>query len=134
MRIGRIVVGLLALGLAACAPALPPNRMQVVNLPGLAGTYSGTMNEASELDRAVTFVLRPDGTFELVASDPKGFRTIGSVGLLPDGTLSYQYNEMKGRGQVATGWGAVYEGDGRRAIVLTQSDNSTTTTVSRPLP
>jgi hypothetical protein len=133
MRVRQIAVGLLALAVAACATALPPNRMAVTDLRTLAGTYSGTMNEASELNRSVRLVLQPDGVFELVVGDPKGFRTGGTMTVAPDGTLAYRYNEMRGQGIVATGSGVVYEGDGRRAIVLTQSDDSTTT-VSRSLP
>jgi hypothetical protein len=41
---------------------------------------------------------------------------------------------MRGQGFVASGKGVVYEGDGRRAIVLTQNDDSTKTTVSKSLP
>ena len=54
----------------------------------LAGTYTGTMNEASELDRAVRLVLEPNGSFELVVGDPKGFRTIGQMALVSDGSLN----------------------------------------------
>jgi hypothetical protein len=134
MRLRQAIVGLLALCVAGCATALPPNRVAVTDLRALAGTYSGTMNEASELNRSVRLVLQPDGVFELVVGDPKGFRTGGTIAIAPDGTLTYQYNEMRGQGIVAKGNGVVYEGDGRRAIVLTQSDDSTRTTVSRTLP
>jgi hypothetical protein len=134
MRIRWIALSLIALTLAACAKPLPPTRMMVVNLAGLAGTYTGTMNEASELKRSTRLVLQPDGTFELVVGDPKGFRTGGTMVLMSDGTLRYEYNEMQGRGLVARGTGVVYEGDGRRALVLEQSDGSTTTTVARNLP
>jgi hypothetical protein len=82
----------------------------------------------------VRLVLQPDGTFEFVVGDPNGFRTGGTMALMSDGTLRYQYNEMRGQGLVATGTGVVYEGDGRRAIELTQSDGSTKTTVARSLP
>ena len=130
----RIALALIVVSVVACAPTLPPNRMLVVNLAGLAGTYTGTMNEASELNRSVRLVLQPDGTFEFVVGDPKGFRTGGTIVLMSDGTLRYQYNEMRGQGLVGTGTGVVYEGDGRRAIVLDQSDGSTKTTVARTLP
>jgi len=63
MRMRQIAVGLLAVGVAACATAVPPNRVAVTDLRTLAGTYSGTMNEASELNRSVRLVLRPDGVF-----------------------------------------------------------------------
>jgi hypothetical protein len=134
MRLRPIAIARIAPTLAACAPSLPPNRVQVTDLRNLAGTYTGTMNEASEHNRSVRFVLQPDGIFELVVGDPKGFRTGGTMAFLPDGTLGYQYDEMRGRGSTATGTVGVYEGDGSRAIVLTQSDGSTVTTVSRSLP
>jgi hypothetical protein len=41
---------------------------------------------------------------------------------------------MLGQGKAATGQGWVYEGDRRRAIVLTRSDGSTKTTVAKTLP
>jgi hypothetical protein len=134
MKIRWFALPFVAVMLTACAQSLPPTRMAVVNLAGLAGTYTGTMNEASELNRSVRLVLQPDGTFELVVGDPKGFRTGGTMALMSDGTLRYQYNEMRGQGIVARGTGVVYEGDGRRAIVLEQSDGSTKTTVARGLP
>ena len=134
MRVRRIAIALLLLSLAACARALPPNRVQVTDLRNLAGTYTGNMNEASELKRSVRLVLQPNGIFELVVGDPKGFRTGGVMAIAPDGSLAYQYNEMMGQGRVATGTVAVYEGDGRQALVLTQNDRSTITTVARDLP
>jgi hypothetical protein len=134
MRVRRVATGLLALMLCACATALPPNRVSVTDVRGLAGTYTGTMNEASELNRSVRLVLEPDGVFELVVGDPKGFRTGGTMALAPDGNLRYQYNEMRGQGIEASGTAVVYEGDGRRAIVLTERGDSIKTTVSRSLP
>ena len=113
---------------------LPPNRVAVSDFRSLAGTYRGTINEASELNRSVRLVLEPSGSFELVVGDPKGFRTVGQMALVSDGSLTYQYNEMLGQGRVATGQGWVHEGDGRRAIVLTSSDGKAKTTVSKPLP
>jgi hypothetical protein len=130
----RVATMVLALGLVACATSLPPNPVAVADLRALAGTYTGNMNEASEPNRAVRLVLQPDGMFELVVADPKGFRTGGTMGLAPDGTLVYQYSEMLGAGRMASGRAVVYEGDGRRAIVLSQSGTSTVTTVSRSLP
>lgn len=100
----------------------------------LAGTYTGTMNEASELNRSVRLVLAPNGSFELSVGDPKGFRTTGQMALVSDGSLTYRYNEMLGQGRIATGQGWVYEGEGRRAIVLERSDGSTRTTVAKRLP
>ena len=103
------------LSLTACATAPPPNRVHVTDLRNLAGTSSGSMKEASELNRSVRLVLQPDGVFErLVVGDPNGFRTGGTLILLPEGTLTYQYGEMRGQGFVASGEGVVYEGDGRR--------------------
>jgi hypothetical protein len=130
----QLAFGLIAVTVAACAPTLPPNRVAVSDFRSLAGTYTGTMNEASELNRSVRLVLGDNGSFELVVGDPKGFRTVGQMALVSDGSLTYQYNELLGQGKVATGQGWVYEGDGRRAIVLQRSDGSTKTTVSKALP
>ena len=134
MRMRQLAFGLIAMTVAACAPTLPPNRVAVNDFQSLAGMYTGTMNEASELNRSVRLVLEPNGSFELAVGDPKGFRTTGQMALVSDGSLTYQYNEMLGQGRIATGQGWVYEGDGRRAIVLTLSDGSTKTTVSKTLP
>ena len=134
MRMRQLAFGLIAMTVAACAPTLPPNRVAVSDFRSLAGTYTGIMNEASELNRSVRLVLEPNGSFELSVGDPKGFRTNGQMALVSDGSLTYQYNEMLGQGRVATGQGWVYEGGGRRAIVLTRSDGSTKTTVSKTLP
>jgi len=130
----QLALGLIVMTVGACAPTLPPNRVAASDFQDLAGTYTGVMNEASELNRSARLVLHPDGTFELSVGDPKGFRTNGSMALVSDGSLAYQYNEMLGQGRVASGQGWVYEGDGRRAIVLNRSDGSTKTTVSRRLP
>jgi hypothetical protein len=134
MRIRQLAFGLIVMMVGGCAPALPPNRVAVSDFQGLAGTYTGTMNEASEVNRSVRLVLEPNGSFELSVGDPRGFRTTGQMALVSDGSLTYQYNEVMSQGRVATGKGLVYEGDGHRAIVLTRSDGSTTTTVSKPLP
>ena len=58
---------------------------------------------------------------------PDGFRTTGLVLPESDGTLSYEYDGIKGKG-------VVYEGDGRRVIVLTQAGGAATTTVDKTLP
>ncbi len=129
-----LALGVIAMTVAACAPTVPPNRVAASDFQSLAGTYTGVMNEASELNREVRLVLHPDGSFELSVGDPKGFRTNGQMALVSDGSLVYQYNEMLGQNRVASGQGWVHEGDGRRAIVLTQSDGSTKTTVARRLP
>ena len=134
MRMRQVAFGLIAMTVAACAPTLPPNRVAVNDFRSLAGTYTGTMNEASELNRSVRLTLEPNGAFELSVGDPKGFRTTGQMALVSDGSLTYQYNEMLGQGKVATGQGWIYEGDGRRALVLTSGDGSTKTTVSKRLP
>src|SRR6266704_3418428 len=49
-----------------------PSRVAVSDFRSLAGTYTGTMNEASELNRSVRLVLEPSGSFELAVGDPKG--------------------------------------------------------------
>ncbi len=134
MRIRQVAFGLIAMTVAACAPTLPPNRVAVNDFRSLAGTYTGTMNEASELNRSARLTLEPNGQFELSVGDPKGFRTTGQMALVSDGSLTYQYNEMVGQGKVATGQGWIYEGDGRRAIVLTSSNGQAKTTVAKRLP
>ena len=130
----QLAFGLIAMTVAACAPTLPPNRVAVTDFRSLAGTYTGTMNEASELNRSVRLVLEPNGSFELSVGDPKGFRTGGQMALVSDGSLVYQYNEMVGQGRFASGQGWVYEDAGRRALDLRSSDGSTRTTVSKTLP
>ena len=116
MKMRQLAFGLIAMTVAACAPTLPPNRVAVSDFQSLAGTYTGTMNEASELNRSVRLVLEPNGAFELAVGNPKGFRTVGTMALVSDGSLTYQYNEMVGQGKVATGQGWVLKrvtGDGR---------------------
>ena len=130
MQARRVPIALLALVLAACATALPPS-VKVTDIRTLAGTYSGTTKEDSELDRSTRFVLEPDGKFELVASDPRGFRVLGEMRLDPDGTLYYEYGEQRGSGLVAKGKAVVHEGDGQRVIVLTKNDGTMTTRVSK---
>jgi len=89
MSVRRIAIGLFILGLAASAPALPPHQVQITDLRNLVGTYTENMNETSELNRSVALVLQPDGIFELIVSDPNGFRTGGVMAIAPDGTLGY---------------------------------------------
>ena len=72
--------------------------------------------------------------FELAASDPRGFRTLGSMTLRADGILRSKYDELRGRGEILTGSGTVHEGDGKRAIVLSHDDGSTVTTLWKDLP
>lgn len=129
----RILTLALALLVAACSTALPPSA-KVTDLSRLAGTYSGSLMEDKELDRSARLVVDPDGKFELAASDPKGFRTGGKIVLGPNDSLTYEYDEMRGRGLVAKGRVAVYEGDGQRVIVMTKDDGTMTTRVSKSLP
>lgn len=126
MRSLRMAAILVALVLASCATALPP-AVRVTDLKGLAGTYSGNMNEASRLTRPARIVVQGDGRFEITVAAPGGFRTTGLLVLEPDGTLSYEYDTIKGKG-------VVYEGDDRRVIILNQAGGSATTTVDRRLP
>jgi len=128
-----IAVALFALGLAACATTLPPS-VRVADISALAGTYSGRLKEVSQLSRSTRLVVQPNGNFELTASEPRGFRTLGVMVLEPDGTFKYLYNESKGEGKVLSGKGVVHEGDGRRVLVLTHDDGLQTMTVSRSLP
>ncbi len=132
MRARRIAIALVVLGLTACATALPP-AVKVTDMKTLAGTYSGRLKEVSQLSRSTELVIQPDGRFELTASEPDGFRGLGQMALLPDGTLRYSFDEARGRGMVS-GTGVVHEGDGRRAIVMTHDNGRSTMTVYRSLP
>src|SRR5713101_4125799 len=51
MSARRIAIALVALGLAACATALPP-AVRVTDISALAGTYSGRLKEVSQLSRS----------------------------------------------------------------------------------
>jgi hypothetical protein len=133
MRPGRIALALVALGLSACATTLPP-VVRVTDLTTLAGTYSGRLKEVSQLSRSTRLVVQPNGNFELTASEPRGFRTLGVMALEPDGTFKYLYDESKGERKVLSGRGVVHEGDGRRVLVMTHDDGLQTMTVSRSLP
>jgi len=133
MSARRIAIALVALGMAACATALPP-AVRVTDISTLAGTYSGRLKEVSQLSRSTRLVVQPDGRFELTASEPRGFRTLGVMTLEPDGTFRYLYNESKGEGKVLSGKGVVHDGDGRRMLVMTHDDGLQTMTASRSLP
>jgi hypothetical protein len=133
MRTRRFAIALVVLGLAACATTLPP-AVRVTDISALAGTYHGQLKEVSQISRSTTLVIQPDGRFELTASEPRGFRTLGAMVLEPDGTFKYLYNEAKGQGVVLSGKGVVHEGDGRRVLVMTHDDGLSTMTVSRSLP
>ena len=126
MKLRSLAVVALTIVLAACATALPP-AARVSDLRVLAGTYSGTTEERGLARRPTRLVLNPDSSFEITVADPAGFRTNGSLILDSDGTLAYRYDQLKGRG-------AVYEGNGRRVIVLTQGDGQATITVEKSLP
>ena len=125
MRTPRIGLAVVAL-MTACATALPP-AVPVKDVQSLVGTYSGAMKEVNKLSRPARVVIQGDGRFELTVGAPDGFRTTGLVLRESDGTLSYEYDTIKGKG-------VVYEGDGRRVIVLTQAGGAATTTVDKPLP
>src|SRR5258706_10877727 len=112
-----LALGVIAMTVAACAPTVPPNRVAASDFQSLAGTYTGVMNEASELNREVRLVLHPDGSFELSAGDPKGFRTNGQMALVSDGSLVYQYNEMLRHNRVASGQRGVHQGDWGGGVV-----------------
>jgi hypothetical protein len=126
MKAHRLGLAVVALALGACAAALPP-AVPVREVKTLAGTYSGAMKEVSKLSRPARVVIQGDGRFEITVGAPDGFRTTGLILLEPDGSLSYEYDGFKGKG-------VVYEGEGRRVIILTQADGAATTTVDRNLP
>jgi hypothetical protein len=133
MRARSILVALVAFTLVACASTVPP-QVPVSSLAGLAGTYSGTMTEKGQLQRQTRLVLQPDGRFELTASDPAGFRTLGVMTLGPDGVLRYRYSELRGKTEFEVGRGTVHEGDGKRAIVLVSDDGTAQNTMWKDLP
>jgi hypothetical protein len=66
------------LGLVACATARPPG-VQITDVGRLAGTYTGSLEEVGMTQRPVRMVFAPDGTFEITAGDPGGFRFNGRV-------------------------------------------------------
>jgi hypothetical protein len=121
-----IVVAML--GLAACATARPPGT-RVTDVGRLAGTYTGTLEEIRMTDRPVRMVFLPDGSFEITAGDPGGFRFNGRVLADADGNLVYVYDDDRNKGR-----GVVYEAEGRRVIVLDRADGRATITVSKSLP
>lgn len=133
MRARHGAIALLLLVVTACATSTPPS-VRVTDIRTLAGHYSGSLKEDGELARSAVLIVETDGKFELRASDPRGFRTNGELILEPDGTLTYTYGEMRGRGLVAEGKGVVHEGDGQRVIVLTKSNGTMTTRVAKSLP
>jgi hypothetical protein len=128
MRAFRLGIIVVMLGLAACATTRPPG-VPVKDVSLLAGTYGGTLEETGVLNRPVRIVLLPDGSFEITASDPGGFRFNGRVVAAPDGSLVYVYDNDRTKGR-----GSVYEGDGRRVIVLERADGRAVITVDKSLP
>jgi hypothetical protein len=117
----------IAVGLTACSSALPPGA-RVTDVSTLAGTYWGTVDETGMMSRQVKCVVLPDGSFEISAGEPAGFRYNGHMVVdSADGTLVYQYDRGKGRA-------VVHDGDGRRAIVFNRADGRETIRVDRPLP
>jgi hypothetical protein len=116
------------LGLVACATARPPGT-RITDIAVLAGTYSGTLKETGMTPRPVRIVFLPDGSFEITAGDPGGFRFNGRAFADADGNLTYVYDQDRNKGR-----GVVYEGDGRRVIVLDRADGRATITVDKTLP
>jgi hypothetical protein len=127
MRSRRVFLGIVvfALALTACAIPLPPPAV-VMDIGALVGTYSGSLKEYGKTPRPAELSVRPDGSFEIVTGGPDGFRNTGVIGVTSSGALVYQTGDSKGTG-------VVYQGDGRRIIVLTSADRSVVTTVERPL-
>jgi hypothetical protein len=126
MKRSCMAITLGALFLAACATTLPP-MVKATDVRAIAGTYEGMMHEKGLTARPVRFVLNPDGSFEITVGYPSGFRTNGALKVEADGTLSYEYDKLVGRG-------TVHEGEGRRVLVFTQAKGETTFSVSKPLP
>ena len=126
MRALRFGIVMAMLGLTACATAVPPST-RVRDVAVLAGTYSGTLKEDGMTPRPVRAVLSPDGSFEVTAGDPAGFRYNGHFVADADGGLVYQYDRGKGRA-------TVHEGEGRRVIVFTRADGRETITIDKSLP
>jgi hypothetical protein len=126
MRAGQTGIALVALAVVACATAVGP-AVRVADVRTLAGTYTGTLKEVGKLNRPSRLVIQGDGRFELTTGGSEGFRTTGLIVIESDGRLGYEYDGNKGTG-------TVHEGDGRRVIVLTRADGSTTITVDRSLP
>ena len=126
MRALRLGIVVAMLGLTACSATMPPGA-RVTDIAVLAGTYSGTLKETGMTSRPVRIVQFPDGSFEITGGEPAGFRFNGRSTVDADGNLVYEYDGAKGRG-------VVYEGDGRRVIVLTRADGRVTITVDKSLP
>lgn len=120
-----LAIVVFALALTACTIPLPPAAV-VMDIGALVGTYSGSLKEYGKTPRPAEITVMPDGSFEITTGGPDGFRNTGLIGVTSSGTLFYQTGDSKGTG-------VVYQGDGRRIIVLTSTDRSVVTTVERPL-
>ena len=66
---------------------------------------------------------------EITAAEPRGFRFNGRVAAAADGNLVYNYDQDRNKGR-----GVVYEGGGRRQIVLDSDNGRATITVDKSLP
>jgi hypothetical protein len=128
MRALGIGVVVVMLGLAACATARPPGT-RITDIAVLAGTYTGTLKEDGMTQRPIRLVFLPDGSFEIIASGDGGFRFNGRALADADGNLLYTYDNDRNKGR-----GVVYEGGGRRSIVLDRSDGKATVSVDKSLP
>ena len=116
------------LGLVACATAKPP-AVPVRDVGMLAGAYSGSVEEVGIAARPVRLVVNPDGSYEITAAEPAGYRFNGRISVNPDGSLRYSHDNDRTNGR-----GVVYEGDGRRVIEFTRADGRVVVTVAKPLP
>ena len=128
MRAIRFGIVVAMLGLVACASARPPG-VRITDVAVLAGTYTGTLKEDGMTPRPIRLIVLPDGTFEITASGDGGFRFNGRVFADGDGNLLYTYDNDRNKGR-----GVVYEGGGRRSIVLDRSDGRATISVDKSLP
>src|SRR6185369_16988785 len=93
-RLGMVVF---LLALAACATTRAPGT-RITDVAVLAGTYTGNINEADLSPRPVRMVFSPDGSFEITAAEPRGFRFNGRVLADADGNLVYGYHQDRIQG------------------------------------
>lgn len=128
MRALRFGILVAMLGLVACSTSRPPG-VRVTDIGPLAGNYTGTMEETGMTQRPIRFILLPDGAFEITASGDGGFRYNGRAAAHPDGNFVYTYDNDRSKGR-----GYVYEGNGRRQIVLDRADGRATITIEKALP
>jgi hypothetical protein len=125
LRFGLVVV---VLSLVACATAKPP-AVPVTDVSRLAGIYTGSVDEVGLAARPVRLVVLPDGSYEITAAEPAGYRFNGRISAMPDGTLRYSHDNDRTNGR-----GVVYEGDGRRVLEFTRADGRVVVTVDKSLP